>query len=116
VAGPDESGLRGYRCRTEQSLRTVSLRNHPLHRDPNLLLLSLLLWLTTSRGNKKKEAFFSAFPGAIPTQSAPVAKAVKALKEKYSKVGGVGYCWGYKVIVTSEGIAEFDAVAGAHPS
>lgn len=71
----------------------------------------------TLRGNKKKTEFFSGFPGAIPTQSGPVAKVAKELKAKSSgTVGVVGACWGYKVAVTTEGSGEFAAIAGIHPS
>lgn len=67
-------------------------------------------------GTKKKEAFFAGFPGAITTQAEPVAKIITALKGKHAKLGAVGYCWGYKVLVTSPEIKGIDALAGAHPS
>lgn len=43
-----------------------------------------------------------------------VVAAVKAKGQ--SKVGAVGACWGYKVIVLSEGIKDMSAAAGMHPS
>lgn len=52
-------------------------------------------------------------------QSKPVGQWINLLKEeqKFKKVGAVGYCWGYKVVVTSEGTRDvFDAIAGPHPS
>jgi len=69
------------------------------------------------RANKKKTEWFSKFPGAIPSQSGPVAKLAKEIKAKSGgKLGSIGACWGYKVIVESEGAGEFDAIAGIHPS
>jgi dienelactone hydrolase len=44
---------------------------------------------------------------------------LKLLKEekKYKKIGAVGYCWGYKVIVTADHARDvLDAIATAHPS
>jgi hypothetical protein len=66
------------------------------------------------RGNAKKEKFFAGFPGGISSQSKPVADVAAALS-KY-QLGGIGFCWGYKVLVTSEGSGSFKALAGAHPS
>ncbi|RSH94412.1 hypothetical protein EHS25_004215 [Saitozyma podzolica] len=68
----------------------------------------------TPEGNAKKEKFFAGFPGGISSQSKPVADVAAALS-KY-KLGGIGFCWGYKVLVTSEGSGSFKALAGAHPS
>ncbi|GFZ50346.1 hypothetical protein JCM24511_08103 [Saitozyma sp. JCM 24511] len=69
----------------------------------------------TEEGNKKKEKFFGGFPGAISSQSKPVADVTAELSSKY-KLGGIGVCWGYKVLVTSEGVGNFKALSGAHPS
>ena len=70
----------------------------------------------SEEGNKKKEAFFSGFPGAFSTQSEAVSKVVSALKCEGVKIGSVGACWGYKVIVLSKGSNHFQAIAGIHPS
>lgn len=64
-----------------------------------------------------KEKFFSSFPGGIATQSKPVAEMVTSVKTgSIQKVGLFGYCWGYKVAVTSEAASMVDAIAGCHPS
>lgn len=69
------------------------------------------------RAAKKKEHWFSVFPGAVPTQSKPIAEVAKAFKSLgYSSVGAAGFCWGYKVIVMSEGVGEFAAIAASHPT
>lgn len=68
------------------------------------------------RDDKRKTAYFSNFPGAITSQIEPVAKVANELKSNGSKVGSVGACWGYKVIVESQDKSKFDAVAGIHPS
>jgi len=65
---------------------------------------------------KAKEAWFGKFPGAISSQAKPVGDVAKALKAKGYKVCGVGACWGYKVVVTSEAMPELSAVAGFHPA
>lgn len=70
----------------------------------------------TPEDNERKTKWFSGFPGAVSTQSQPISEIASAVKAKYSKVGGVGYCWGYKAIVVSEGVGKFDAIAGCHPS
>jgi dienelactone hydrolase len=62
-------------------------------------------------------AYFSNFPGAIPTQHEPVAKAISYLSENGAKnVGAVGYCWGYKVLASMPGTEKLAAIAGCHPS
>jgi dienelactone hydrolase len=41
---------------------------------------------------------------------------IKELKQNGVKLGSIGACWGYKVIVTNEAASEFSAAAGIHPS
>ncbi|WVQ94440.1 hypothetical protein IAU59_001519 [Kwoniella sp. CBS 9459] len=69
-------------------------------------------------GNEdKKTAWFSKFPGAIPTQVDPVAKQAQTLKEAgFSKLAIFGYCWGYKVSVEAQSKVKADAIIGAHPT
>lgn len=43
-----------------------------------------------------------------------IAKALKTAG--HSSVGALGACWGYKVIIQSEGVTELSAIASAHPS
>lgn len=70
----------------------------------------------TARGNKKREAYFSGFPGAISSQSDAVGKLIDELKNDGVKLGSIGACWGYKVLVTAKDVAKLDAIAGIHPS
>ncbi|EIW69118.1 hypothetical protein TREMEDRAFT_39389 [Tremella mesenterica DSM 1558] len=71
----------------------------------------------TPEGNAQKAKYFGGFPGRVDSQSKPVADTVKALKELgFKSIGGVGYCWGYKCLVVSEGAGLFHAIVGAHPS
>ncbi|CAD6574671.1 MAG: hypothetical protein TREMPRED_001196 [Tremellales sp. Tagirdzhanova-0007] len=75
------------------------------------------MFAPTEEAQKQKAAYFSAFPGAIATQSKPVAEVVKAIKSSsQSKLGMLGMCWGYKVGITTEAAGEFSAIATAHPS
>lgn len=70
-----------------------------------------------SRNEAKKVEYFSKFPGSCATQSEPVTKAVNSLKEAgHGKVAVIGYCWGYKSAVLSEGLAKADAFIGVHPT
>ncbi|ORY29567.1 Alpha/Beta hydrolase protein [Naematelia encephala] len=64
----------------------------------------------------ERDAYFSGFPGSLPSQSKPVADVAKYLKAKHSAVGVIGTCWGYKAVILSEGVGEFEALAGIHPS
>jgi len=71
----------------------------------------------SEESKKKKDAWFDGFPGKIDSQSKPFADVAKALKaEGYKSIGALGACWGYKVIVSSEGLGEISAIASAHPS
>ncbi|KAK4689171.1 hypothetical protein P7C73_g920, partial [Tremellales sp. Uapishka_1] len=71
----------------------------------------------TPEQTEAKGKFFGSFPGSISSQHAPFGKVVEALKSAGAeKVGAVGYCWGYKVIVSSPAVKELGATAGAHPS
>ncbi|WVQ78701.1 hypothetical protein IAT38_000788 [Cryptococcus sp. DSM 104549] len=73
------------------------------------------MFLPENEGDKIR--YFSQFPGAIPSQSGPLAKAIAALKEAgATKVAAIGACWGYKCIVVTEGLAGVDAIIGLHPT
>jgi len=66
---------------------------------------------------KRKDAFFGGFPGAIHSQIDNVTSVAKALKDAgYFKIGCVGYCWGWAVLVVSQATSGFNAIAGVHPS
>ena len=71
---------------------------------------------TDDRGKKAMGEYFSGFPGAIPTQSEQVGKVLAVVKTEGTKIAGIGYCWGYKVIVVASDVGKFDAIAGVHPS
>ena len=80
-------------------------------------LLVVLYLISPKRARKQKVAYFSEFPGLVTSQSKPVAEIVEAIKSSgHSKLGALGMCWGYKVVITSEGAGEFLAIASAHPS
>ena len=73
--------------------------------------------LTQVRANKKKDAYWAGFPAKVETQSKPVADAIAAIKAQgFTSVGAIGLCWGWKVIVKSEGVSGLAAVASNHPS
>jgi len=71
----------------------------------------------TPEANEKRTAFFSQFPGAVPSQAKPVGDAIRELKSQgYSKIGSVGYCWGWKATMVADEIEGLSAIAGCHPS
>ncbi|WVQ91996.1 hypothetical protein IAS59_005804 [Cryptococcus gattii] len=71
----------------------------------------------TPENEAKKVEYFSKFPGGCATQAEPVAKAVNSLIEAgHGKVAVIGFCWGYKCAVLSEGLAKADAFIGVHPT
>jgi len=68
-------------------------------------------------GTAKRNAYFTGFPGKPQTQSEAFGKALAQLKaEGAKKVGTVGFCWGWKTIVTSSAVNDFDCIASVHPS
>ncbi|TYJ58781.1 hypothetical protein B9479_000617 [Cryptococcus floricola] len=65
----------------------------------------------------KRNEYFSQFPGAIPTQSKPLADSIAALKAAgHSRVAILGACWGYKAAVITEGLAGVDVFLAVHPT
>jgi dienelactone hydrolase len=68
-------------------------------------------------GTAKRDAYLSGFPGKPQTQSEAFGQVLQQLKaEGARKVGVVGFCWGWKAIVTSSAVNQFDCVAACHPS
>ena len=77
-------------------------------------LTSLHVTCIDKRGNNKRNAYFSSFPGAATSQKEQFGKVVDELKKDGAKVAAAGACWGYKVIVSAD--AALSAIAGFHPS
>lgn len=71
----------------------------------------------SEEGTKKRDAYLAGFPAKPQSQSEAFGKVVKQLRaDGYSKVGAVGFCWGWKAIVTSSAVKDLDCVASCHPS
>jgi len=71
----------------------------------------------SEESKKQKDAWFGGFPGRIDSQIENVSNVAKALRAAgFAKVGSVGACWGYKVLVVSATASGFSAIAGTHPS
>lgn len=50
-------------------------------------------------------------------QSAQISGALAELKKQgYKSVGTVGFCWGWKAIISAKDVNQFSAVAACHPS
>ncbi|WVQ73083.1 hypothetical protein IAR50_002646 [Cryptococcus sp. DSM 104548] len=68
-------------------------------------------------GEEIRKKFFSQYPGAIATQSKPVADAIAAVRAAgHSRIAALGACWGYKAILMTEGLPGVDVFMGMHPT